>query len=260
MNKASMSGLCGLFAAVAMAGGASPVAASTVNLVTNGSFEGPTGQVPTGWKVGGAVFDGFGPVTIKYGQASEYPTGAQGEIVPMDNAHSPSPTPVGSNGVYFVSDEAENLSLYQTVHLNPGTYEIGFDSYDTYNGSVQYHDATLTAEIADVQLANFNLSSVAPGSWSSHTGKADITAAGDYLVSFVFNTPDYPNNPYPLGQTDQYYAKDVVIDQAFIIASSGGGTIIPPTVPIPASAPMFGAALVALGAIGYGFKRRNSAV
>lgn len=36
--------------------------------------------------------------------------------------------------------------------------------------------------------------------------------------------------------------------------------VLPGTVPLPASAPMFGAALVVLGAVGYGVKRRAKAV
>jgi hypothetical protein len=122
---------------------------------------------------------------IRYGQSSAFPFGAQGEVVPTDNAISLSPDAAGSNGVYFVSDEAKNLSLFQVVRLTPGSYEIGFDSYDTFNGSDQPHDATLTANIAGVELANFDLASVAPGVWNSHSGVAKISTAGDYLVSLL---------------------------------------------------------------------------
>jgi hypothetical protein len=76
------------------------------------------------------------------------------------------------------------------VHLTPGSYEIGFDSYDTFNGSVQPHDASLTANIAGVELANFDLASVAPGVWSAYSGVAKISTAGDYLVSFTFSHID----------------------------------------------------------------------
>jgi hypothetical protein len=137
-------------------------ASAATNLVGNGSFEGLTGRTPAGWSIGGVAVDGANPVAIRYNQKSNYPTGAQGEAAPTDNATSLSPDPAAQNGVYFVSDEAKNLSLYQHVYLTPGSYEIGFDSYDTFNGAEQPHDATFTANIAGVHLANFNLASVAP--------------------------------------------------------------------------------------------------
>ena len=202
----------------------SPASAST-NLVQNGSFEGANGL--SSWEVGGTAADGYLPVAIAYNQSSAYPTGAQGEVVPVDNAGSVDPDSSGSEGVYFVSDEARNLSVYQSVYLKPGSYDIGFDSYETFNGSSQPHDAILTAEIAGVQLASFALSSGDVGVWNSHQGEANILAAGNYLVSFVFNTPDTPPNANPANPDGIYNAKDVVIDRAFVVADpSGGGTPI----------------------------------
>lgn len=256
MNFVGSISFYGIITTAALCGVVGPAAASVVNLVTNGSFEGTTGVAPSGWSVGGSVFDGYGPVAIAYGQTGLYPVGAQGESVPVDDASSASPDAAGANGVYFVSDEAKNLSLSQYVYLTPGSYKIGFDSYDTLNGASQPHDAVLTAQIAGVQLTSFKLSSVSPGSWSSHTGKAKIETAGDYLVSFAFNTPDTPTDPVPSNAGGEYNAKDVVIDRAFVIAASGGGGTIVSSVPLPASAPMFGAALLALGAVGYGLRRK----
>lgn len=256
MSFARSMSICGVITTAALCGIVGPAAASVVNYVTNGSFEGKTGVAPSGWSVGGSVFDGYGPVAIAYNQTGYYPLGAQGEAVPIDDASSASPDAAGANGVYFVSDEAKNLSLYQSVYLTPGSYKIGFDSYDTLNGASQPHDAVLTADIAGVQLASFNLSSVSPGSWSSHTGEAKIETAGNYLVSFVFNTPDTPANPDPSNPGGEYNAKDVVIDRAFVIAASDGGGTVVSSVPLPASAPMFGAALLVLSAVGYGLKRK----
>jgi hypothetical protein len=215
--------------ALVMAGSAS----AATNLVTNGSFEGATGVLPTGWSLGGTVSDDAPPVAIQYNQSSNYPTGAQGEKVPTDNAASLSPDPAGLNGVYFVSDEAKNLSLFQVVHLTPGSYEIGFDSYDTFNGALQKHDATLTANIAGVQLANFDLASVDPGVWNSFSGVAKISTAGDYLVSFTFNTPDTPPNPDPADPGGEFNAKDVVIDRAYVIGDAAGGGVAIPGAAVP---------------------------
>jgi hypothetical protein len=215
---------CAIIGAFFITGSAS----AATNLVVNGSFEGATGVTPSGWSLGGTVSDHAPPVAIKYNQSSNYPLGAQDESVPTDDATSLSPDAAGQNGVYFVSDEAKDLSLFQVVHLTPGSYEIGFDSYDTFNGNMQPHDATLTANIAGVELANFDLASVDPGVWDSHSGVAKITTAGDYLVSFTFNTPDTPADPDPANPGGEFNAKDVVIDRAYVIAdSAGGGVTIP---------------------------------
>jgi len=247
--------LCVVIGTIVMAGSAS----AATNLVVNGSFEGATGVLPTGWSLGGTVSDHAPPVAIQYNQMSSYPFGAEGEAVPTDNAISFSPDAAGSNGVYFVTDEAKNLSLFQMVHLTPGSYEIGFDSYDTFNGNMQPHDATLTADIAGVELANFDLASVAPGVWDSHSGVAKITTAGNYLVSFIFNTPDTPANPDPTNPGGEFNAKDVVIDRAFVISdAAGGGVSIPgAAVPEPSTWVMM---ISGFSLVGYLMRRRVSGV
>jgi PEP-CTERM motif len=206
---------------------------AATNLVANGSFEGPTGALPMDWSLGGTVSDHAPPVAVQYNQSSNYPSGAQGEAVPTDNAVSLSPDAAGQNGVYFVTEEAKNLSLFQVSHMTPGSYEIGFDGYDTLNGNMQPHDATLTANIAGVELANFDLASIDPGIWASHSGVAKITTAGDYLVSFTFNTPDTPADPDPANPGREYNAKDVVIDRAYVIADAAGGGVTIPSAAAP---------------------------
>ena len=221
-----------------------PAHAAT-NLVVNGSFEGPTGGTPTSWSIGGTAGDNYLPVAIAYNQASMYPFGAQNESVPTDDAASLSPDTPGLNGVYFVSDHANNLSLYQTIFLTPGSYFIGFDSYDTYNGAAEPNDAHFTANILDTQVADFSLSSVSPGNWTTHAGNAQIKTAGDYFVSFTFNTTIFP-------------AKDVVIDRAYVIANPAGGGIVIPSAsaPEPASWAMM---VCGFGAIGSALRRRRAA-
>ena len=172
----------------------------------------------------GDAGDGYVPVDIQYNQGGSYPTGAQGESVPTDDAMSLSPDGAGNYGVYFVSDQATNLAISQSVFLAPGSYDVGFDSYFTSNGFGQPGDANLTATIAGTQVANIDLDSITPTVWTTHTGKALIGTAGFYNVSFVFNTPDAPAN-----------AKDVVIDQAYIVADEAGGGIPISPVPEPAT-------------------------
>jgi hypothetical protein len=245
---------CAFVGTLAMAGSAS----AATNLIVNGSFEGSTGVTPTGWSLGGTATDGLNPVAIQYNQSSGYPLGAQGESVPTDTAASLSPDAAGQNAVYFVSDEAKNLSLYQTVYLTPGSYDIGFDSYDTFNGDQQPHDATFTANIAGVQLANFDLASVTPGVWNAYSGVAKITTAGDYLVSFTFNTPDTPADPDPANPGGEYNAKDVVIDRAYLIGdAAGGGVTIPTAVPEPSSWVLM---VSGFGLVGCLLRRRASRV
>ena len=215
---------------VALGLAAATSAYASTNLVLNGSFEDVGNGTFSGsngvadWTMGGSVGDGYYPVAIQYNQVSGYPTGAQGESVPTDDAASLSPDGPGKYGVYFVSDQAHNVSINQYVHLTPGSYDIGFDSYFTNNGFAQPGDATLTADIAGVGLANIDLASVVPGVWTTHQGEADILTAGNYLVSFTFNTPDSPE-----------FAKDVVIDQAYVLASSTGGGVPISAAPEPAT-------------------------
>jgi hypothetical protein len=82
-------------------------------------------------------------------------------------------------------------------------------------------------------LANFDVASVAPGVWTSYSGVAKITTAGDYLVSFTFNTPDTPANPDPANPGGKYNAKDVVIDRAYVIGDANGGGVPIPSAAVP---------------------------
>ena len=224
----------GLLAAVAAIGFAVATPAMAANLVVNGSFE----DGINGWTIGGTETQGYAPVAIYYNSNAGYPTGAFGEAVPQNNAPTNSPDAVGERAAYFVSDFATNQSLSQLVTLSAGTYQIGFSSYAPANGYANFYDATFQGIVASISLANYEVSEGAAATWQTFAGVANILAAGDYLVEFVFNTGGWP-------------AKDVVIDQVYIIAGN------PPVgVPAPAALGIFGLGLLGLGAMA---RRRRAA-
>lgn len=206
---------------------AGPAAAS--NLVTNGSFESGL----DGWTVIGSESQGYPPVAITYGEAVPYPDGAFGEAVPPDNAVSLSLDPVGTRAAYFVSDFSAGQGLQQSVFLNPGKYNIGFSYYAPANGYANGNDARFSGTVGGVTLVNALVSAGPSTTWLNFTGLANIVAAGNYDVAFVFDTNGFP-------------AKDVVIDRVYIQAA----------VPEPQSWAML---IAGFGLIGAAARRRRVA-
>jgi hypothetical protein len=203
MHRSFLAGaVCVAFGTLAAPAFAAP------NLVVNGSFETPTpGNGLSGWTIGGVDPQNFPPVAIFYGAAQPYPNGAFGEAVPANNAPTNSPDAVGARAAYFVSDLAQNQSLSQNVFLTAGVYQIGFSAYAPQNGFNNPNDATFSGVVASVTLANYAVSTTIPTTWQTFAGATTIAADGNYVVSFVFNSFGVP-------------AKDVVIDQVYIIAGN----------------------------------------
>jgi MYXO-CTERM domain-containing protein len=216
--------------ATALIGALAAPAVAATNLVANGSFESGL----TGWTIGGTETQGFPPAAIFYNSATAYPTGAFGEAVPPANAVTFSPDPAGERGAYFVSDFANAQSLTQTVFLAAGTYTIGFSVYAPANGFANLNDAQFSATIANVELASYAVSTGPATTWQAFSGAATIVTAGNYQIEFLFDTNGNP-------------AKDVVIDQVYIIAGNPGGGD-PDVIPTPAALGLFGLGLLGLAA------------
>jgi hypothetical protein len=204
------------------------LASAATNLVTNGSFEdGQNGL--SGWAIGGVAGQGYTPAAIFYGAAQGYPNGAFGEAVPANNAPTNSPDAVGKRAAYFVDDFASNQTLSQSVFLNPGLYQIGFSAYAPANGYANRVEATFSGVVAGVSLASYAVSSGPATTWQTFAGAANIVAAGNYLIEFTFNTNGFP-------------AKDVVIDQVYVIAGNP-----PPPIPEPSTYALMFAGLATVG-------------
>jgi len=211
-------------------------ASAAVNLVSNGSFE----SALAGWTIGGTDAQNVPPVAILYNSATAYPTGAFGEAVPVNDAGTNSPDLPGARAAYFVSDLANKQSLTQMVALDVGTYQIGFSAYAPANGYANPGEATFSGTIAGVTLANYAVSTGPKTDWRTFADSVEITKAGDYAVSFVFNTNLRPS-------------KDVVIDQVYIIA----GNPAVPGVPEPATWALL---IAGFGMVGFAARRRQTLV
>ena len=197
------------------------------NILLNGSFESGLAN----WTVGGSN-TGYPPAVIITNGING---SAFGEAIPADTIVGGSPDAAGSYGVYFVDDRATQ-TLGQSVYLDVGSYEIGFDAYLPRNGYNNAGDATFNGTIAGITLANFSVKSNALpiAEWVHFSGLASVVNASFYDAAFAF-------------QTFGNASADVVIDRAYIIASDrDGGTPIN-AVPDPPSLLLLSTGLGGIG-------------
>lgn len=189
------------------------VHATPINMLADGSFEADTPFSPptNGWTTTGS------PIISPYG-GSTLTTG--------------SPDAGGGYAVYFSRDSGQQ-TLSQSVFLNPGVYEIGFDAlFQAFGG---YHDATITGSIAGIVLASVAVNNPSINNvWYHYQGIANISVAGNYQADFVFQGNGVPAN-------------DALIDRVYIMESNAtGGVPIPSSVPEPATLLLMGTGIATL--------------
>ncbi len=196
MNRFAISALA-LTAALA----AVPASAAT-NLLTNGSFEADGGSL-AGWKLSGTAFaPGDEPIrVISYNSGDVY-----GEPVAPSNVASLSPDAVGNHAAYFVSDNAQGQSIFQTVNLDAGTYLAGFDLYKPANGDANVNDAALIATLNGTSFYGQNASALPVQTWINVAGQQVFSVATAGTYQFSFSSGAFP-------------AKDLIVDRAYLIAA-----------------------------------------
>lgn len=243
-----------LAATAAIAVGTSPAMAAT-NLIKNGSFEqgavgvnGFTGWTKTNVPDNNPFADQPASI-ISYNSNQSYPFGAYTERVTPDSNVSASPDAVGSKAAYFVGDYSNNETISQLTYLGVGNYRVGFSYYLTQNGLNNVGNSSFAAMIIGIPVA----STVITGSstakvWRYASGVGQITRAGWYDTSFVFNSNLSPS-------------KDVVVDRVFAVRTRDAANVIitgtPAGVPEPATWAMFG---IGFGLAGSRLRRRKTLV
>jgi len=241
-----------VFAATAATVFVASPALAVVNMIKNGSFEAGstgTGSLPhwtrTNTPDNKPTQDQPASV-IGYNNNLGYPHGAYGEQVTPDTAVSQSPDAVGTQAGYFVGDHSVNESWSQLTYLGAGNYKVGFSYYLTANGLRNVNNASLSTTILGVPVANTMItSSSAARTWFYASGVAQITAAGHYLTSLVFNSNGIP-------------AKDIVVDRVFGIRTTDEATAIIPDTPSSVPEPQSWAMMIAgFGLVGAVMRRQR---
>lgn len=208
--------------------------AMAANLLSNGSFENGTDGFQD-WMVGGSAGDpAYPPVVITYNNTNQYPGGAFGESIPVDNAlGNPGFDAVDTHAVYFVADLARPQTLTQVVNgLVAGqTYQFGFDVYAPGNGYANINEASLGASVDGISFGPFTASSLAPKSWVHYSATGVAASGGSANFVFTFNSTGVP-------------AKDFVVDRVYLTAA----------IPEPTTWAMM---LVGFGAVGGAMRSRS---
>jgi hypothetical protein len=230
---------------------AGPAQAAT-NLINNGSFE-------QAGRTGTAGFLQWGKINIPsdapasiivYKSRAGYPNSAFGEAVRPADVDTASPDAVGNYAAYFVGDFSRDETITQLTYLTPGNYRVGFSYYLPANGLRNRGNSAFQATILDIPVASTNITNASPGqTWMYATGVGQITSAGWYKTSFVFNSNLRPS-------------KDIVIDQVYALRTREVATTVIPastilSVPEPANWAML---IAGFGMVGLARRRRTASL
>ncbi len=209
-----------------------PLAASATNLLSNPSFEaGALGTSIPSW-TSFQVMPNVFPPSVVPSPGVVPPFGTVITANPLGGVGA-SPDAVGTQALYFVDDE-DPATVFQTLpFVAPGAYFVGFDYFIPTNGLANPADATLSVCFGPCFAAVTVDNTSVGGVWMNFTTIVNI-GAGATTFSFAY---------VPQGVVGQTFAKDIVVDRAFVVA-----------VPEPSTYAMFGAGLLALGL----FARRRS--
>jgi len=210
-----------------------PLMASAQNLLSNGSFEaGPLGTAIPSWTAFQIVPNSFPPSVVPSTGTAFAPFGTVVGPNTLTGIGA-SPDPVGTQALYFV-DDAAPATVFQTLpFVAAGTYFVGFDYFIPENGLVNPADASLSVCFGPCFAAVTVDGSSPGGVWRNFATTVTI-GAGATTFSFAFS---------PQGVTQSVFAKDIVVDRAYVVA-----------VPEPTSYALFAAGLLAIGA----YARRRS--
>lgn len=211
-----------------------PLVASATNLLSNPSFEaGPLGTAIPSWTSFQVVPNVFPPSVVPSTGVAIAPFGTIVNPNPL-NGVGASPDPVGVQAAYFVDDQFP-ATVFQTLpFVEAGSYFVGFDYFIPLNGLENPADATLNVCFGPCFAAVTVDSNSVGGVWANFTTTVTI-GAGATTFSFAY---------MPQGTVGSVFAKDIVVDRAFVVA-----------VPEPSTYAMFAAGLLALGLFA---RRRNN--
>jgi hypothetical protein len=215
----------------------------------------------------------------------QLPSGTTNTVIDLQGISTPSQAPVVGSGYSLTFSVAGDQGVVQGtaggVHATPVAGVSGGNAtYLTGNfGSGQTTDVTASGNYLSTGTGTITLTFDAPQTslallWGSIDTGNVVTfgnAAGDTLTGatvqglasgFVSNGFQGPGgSAYVVANSDTpfstvtFSSNVVSFEFAGVVASEG----MISNVPLPASAPLFGAALVALGAVGYGLQRKKGA-